>query len=69
MIIYRDILDQLKSHGYNTNRLRKEKLLSQSVMQSIRHNDPITIKNIDVICELLGCQPGDIIEYKENSPH
>ena len=68
MIIYKDILGQLKNSGYNTNRLRKEKLLSQSVMQAIRHDKPITTKNIDVICELLNCQPNDIIEYKKRAP-
>ena len=31
-----DILTALKEAGYNTNRLRKEKLLAEGVIQSLR---------------------------------
>ena len=30
------VIADLKAHGYNTNRLRKEKLLSEGVLQSLR---------------------------------
>ena len=63
-IVYKlDILDALKSKGYNTNRLRKEKLLSESVIQGLRENRYITLTNISTICALLECQPGDLLEY------
>jgi len=67
-IIYKiDILDALKSKGYNTNKLRKEKLLSESVIQGLRDNRYITLTNISTICALLECQPGDLLEYIPNS--
>lgn len=68
-IIYKiDILAALKEAGYNTNRLRKEKLLSEGVIQSLRENKYIALQNISKICELLNCQPGDLMEYvKEES--
>lgn len=68
-IIYKiDILAALKEAGYNTNRLRKEKLLSEGVIQSLRENKYIALQNISKICELLDCQPGDLMEYvKEES--
>ena len=53
----------LKEAGYNTNRLRKEKLLSEGVIQSLRENKYIALQNISKICELLNCQPGDLLEY------
>ena len=63
-IVYKiDILDALKSKGYNTNRLRKEKLLSESVIQGLRENRYITLPNISAICALLECQPGDLLEF------
>ena len=34
-----DILQALKEKGYNTNRLRKEKLLSEGALQRLRHAD------------------------------
>lgn len=63
-IVYKiDILDALKSKGYNTNRLRKEKLLSESVIQGLRDNRYISLTNISTICALLECQPGDLLEF------
>lgn len=59
----RDILAALKEAGYNTNRLRKEKMLSEGVIQSLRENKYIALQNISKICELLNCQPGDLLEY------
>ena len=67
-IVYKmDILDALKSKGYNTNRLRKEKLLSESVIQGLRENRYITLPNISTICTLLECQPGDLLEFIPDS--
>ena len=58
-----DILLALKEAGYNTNRLRKEKLLSEGVIQALRENRYVSMQNVSKICELLSCQPGDILEY------
>lgn len=63
-----DILTALKEAGYNTNRLRKEKLLAEGVIQSLREGKYIALQNIDKICCLLDCQPADLLEYvKEDS--
>ena len=65
-IVYKfDVLQALKEQGYNTNRLRKERLLSEGVIQSLREKKAISFVNIAKLCELLKCQPGDIIEYVE----
>ena len=61
-----DIIAALKEAGYNTNRLRKEKLLSEGVLQALRENRYIALQNISKICELLKCQPADLIEYVED---
>ena len=61
-----DIVEALKAKGYNTNRIRKEKLLSESTMTKLRRNEGVSWENIETICKLLGCQPGDIIEYVED---
>ena len=58
-----DILAALKEAGYNTNKLRKEKLLSEGVIQALRENKYIALQNVSKICELLDCQPGDLMEY------
>ena len=61
-----DVLAALKSHGYNTNLLRKEKLLAEGVIQALREKKPISWANIAKICELLHCQPGYLMEYVED---
>ena len=65
-LIYKvDVISMLKQKGYNTSMLRKEKLLAEGVIQSLRENKPISWSNIEKICALLHCQPNDIIEYVE----
>lgn len=60
-----DVLQALKNAGYNTSRIRKEKLLAESTLQKLRCGEMVAISNIETICKLLCCQPGDILEYKE----
>jgi len=58
-----DILSALKEKGYNTSRIRREGLLSQSTLQKFRSQQGVSWENIETLCRLLDCQPGDIIEY------
>ena len=58
-----DILTALKENGYNTTRLRREKLLAESTIQQIRKGELVSWTNISRLCALLECQPGDILEY------
>ena len=60
-----DVLAALKDAGYSTYKLRKEKLLGESVLQQICEGVPVSWANLGRICELLNCQPGDILEYVE----
>jgi putative transcriptional regulator len=62
-----DVLAALKEKGYNTTRLRREKLLSEGAIQSLRSNAPVSFANLSKLCKLLNCQPGDIMEYKEST--
>jgi len=64
LIVYKiDILAALKEAGYNTNRLRKEKLLAEGSIQALREGRYIGLPSLDKICSLLDCQPADLIEY------
>ena len=58
-----DILKALKEHGFSTTRIRKEKLLSEGALQSLREEKAISFANLEKLCALLNCQPGDILEY------
>ena len=58
-----DTFKLLKEKGYNTTRLRREKLLAESTIQQLREDKLVSWANIDRICTLLDCQPGDILEH------
>ena len=65
-IIYKiDILAALKDAGYNTNRLRKEKLLSESTIQKLRVGEGVAWDNLDTLCRLLECDISDLLEYQK----
>ncbi|MCQ2577532.1 MAG: helix-turn-helix domain-containing protein [Treponema sp.] len=65
MFIYKiDVLEELKKAGYNTTRLRREKLLTESAIQDLRNGKIVGIISLEKICALLEIQPGDIIGYK-----
>lgn len=58
-----DILARLKEAGYSSFRLRKEKIMGEATIQKLRKGELLSWSNIEVICEILKCQPGDIVEY------
>ena len=58
-----NIMDKLKEKGYSSTRLRREKLLGESYMSQIRRGDMISWAALDMVCTLLECQPGDLIEH------
>ena len=58
-----NILAMLKEKGYNTTKLRRDKLLAESTIQQLRKGELVSWANISRICSMLNCQPGDILEY------
>ena len=62
-----EILPALKVAGYNTSRLRKEKILSESTIQAFRDDKPVSLDNLARVCAMLNCQPGDILEYSSTT--
>ena len=68
MLKYRaNILKELKNAGYSSYRLRQEKILSEGTLQKMRSgNIAITLESLGVICDILQCQPGDLVEWVPN---
>lgn len=60
-----DVMNALKEKGYSSTRIREEKIIGQSYLQQIRHQELVSWKTIDTLCRLLQCQVGDIVEYYE----
>ena len=61
-----NILDALKSAGYSTYRIRKEKIFGEAALQAFRRNECVVSSlSIETLCRILKMQPGDFIEYVE----
>lgn len=66
-IIYDKLLKLMEEKHLTTYRIRKDKIIGESTLQNIRTGKPITTDSIAALCEALGCQPGDILEYVEEN--
>lgn len=62
-----DILAALKEQGFTTYKLRTERLMGESTIQQLRKNELVSWANIARICDMLECQPGDILEYEKEA--
>ena len=58
-----NILSALKEKGYNTNTIRKEKIMGEAMLQKIRNGEMVSWSVFEKLCDLLNCQPADLIEY------
>lgn len=70
MIVWKiDVLKELKEEGYNSSRLRQEKIFSESVIQDLRSSrggKPGECKSITVlnqVCMLLDLDVSDVVEF------
>lgn len=65
MIKYKfNILEALKNKGYSSYKLRKDKIMGESTIQKYRNDECIIASdNLNLLCALLNCQPGDILEF------
>lgn len=61
-----DIMEALKSSGYTSYKMRKDKIIGERQLQQIRNGEIVSNAILNKLCELLNCQPGDIIEYVDD---
>ena len=63
-IVYDKLLRLLEEKGYTSYRIRKEKILGQATLTAIKNETGgLDHRSIAKLCEVLNCQPGDIMEY------
>lgn len=58
-----DVLALLKEKGYTSYKLRQDKLIGEATLTKIRAGGLPSWHEMDIICKLLRCQPGDLVEY------
>ena len=64
MIEYKDVIGKLKEKGFSTYKLAKENIINARTVQRIREGKPITTETLDIICNILECQPNDVLLHK-----
>ena len=62
-----DILEELKTKGYTTYKLRKDKIIGEAQIQKIRTGEIASKETLNTFCLLLHYQPSDILEYIEDT--
>lgn len=63
-IVYKiNVLEALKEKGYNTGKIRKDKIMGEAMLQKIREGQMMSWATLETVCRILDCQPADIIEY------
>ena len=60
-----EIMEALKNKGFTTYMIRQNKLLSESTLQKLRNRQPISWDNVEQLCRMLECQPGDLLIYND----
>ncbi|MBQ2668312.1 MAG: helix-turn-helix transcriptional regulator [Clostridia bacterium] len=63
-----DIIAALKDAGYNSVRIRKEKIMNETMLQKIRHGEMVSWATLAALCAILNCQPGDLLEFVPDEP-
>lgn len=57
----------LSSAGYNSTRLKAEKIIGSATVTRIRRNLPVSWDILAQLCELLECDIGDIVEIRDGN--
>ena len=60
-----DVLAALKEAGYSSYKMRNDRIMGEATIQAIRKGQQISWDKLALVCSLLHCQPGDILEYVE----
>ena len=58
-----DVLAALKERGITAYKLRKDRIIGERTIQQLRDNQLVSWETIAKLCQLLSCQPGDLVEY------
>ena len=66
-ISYRKLFSLMQERGIKKSNLRNDYHINPKVINRLVHDRSVTTSSIIRLCEILDCQPGDIMEYVENN--
>ena len=69
-VSYRKLFDLMKEKNIKKIDLRTTYKLNPKTVDSLVNNRSVTVDTIMTLCEILDCQPGDLMEYvKDNDDY
>ena len=63
MISYRKLFQLMEQKNIKKRDLREKYNISPTIVNRLNNNSNVAIDTIMYLCEILNCQPGDIVEY------
>ena len=67
-ISYAKLFARMEEKGIRKVDLRKIYGINPNTVDNLIKNRSVTVNTIMQLCEILDCQPGDIMEYVKGSP-
>lgn len=68
MITFEPLWATLKRKGISQYTLIKEYGVSTGTLDALRKNRSITLNTLNDLCNILQCEPADIIQYHPDKP-
>lgn len=62
-ISYRKLFELMEQKKIKKQDLREKYEISPTIVNRLNHNNNVAVDTIMYLCEILECQPGDILEY------
>ena len=62
-VSYRKLFELMEEKGLKKVDLRKTYKINPKTVDSLVNNRSVTVDTIMLLCEILDCQPGDLMEY------
>lgn len=63
MIIYEPLWRTMRERGFTTYTLRVKYEISNSTVQRLKKNMPVSTNTLDMLCKILNCSLPDIAEH------
>lgn len=63
---YDRLFKLLKERGHSETYWLRQNGFHSATVTKLRKNQTVTSETMSALCALLGCQPGDIMEYVED---
>ena len=69
MMKFQKLFIMLKQKNIKLSELIASGILSPSTLQRLRHDKPVSLHTLEILCRYLGCGLGEITSADHEKPH